>query len=133
MEIAAATAADRTLHGATVAAEHAPHPRPKRGGMLRHRRAAGDDFNERRALDGSDERDAAPRERPLLIRHARIAIHGRLAQGRGHADGAPGPPLRHQRRREISGHRQPDAATRRAASTLAARAHDTGLDASARR
>ena len=87
MEIAAATAADRATPWRYDRPEHTPHPRPKRGGMLRHRRAAGDDFDERRALHGSDERRCRDARAPAAHRarqdrDRRLALAGSRARGR---------------------------------------------------
>ena len=62
--------------------------------------AAREHLDERAALHRADQRRPAPRQRALVVGHARIEIARRPAQLRRHADAAAGAPLVDARRRQ---------------------------------
>ena len=89
--IAVTIAADRGLQRPTAAAIGAAAERPDRRASLRcSARAARHHLDERAALDRPDQRGAAARQRPLVIRHAGIEVHATAAAAAQAAEHAPG-------------------------------------------
>ena len=92
------------------------HARPgARGGrrLLDHVARCGD-FDERGALHGADERNAAPRERARLVAEPRVAIRGRPSQYRGDANETAGTPCHQAIRGDDAANAEPDASAHRA-------------------
>ena len=110
--MAAATPAERALQGPTVAPMTDRTHALNADCPLVQARPTRHDLDHRRTLDRSDERDAAARQGPLLVWHARVAIGGRLAQRGRHPHRAAGAPLPHRAGRQGAADRQPDAAAR---------------------
>ncbi len=72
-----------------MARHRAPHGRPRsRAAVSSNHDPRADDLDQRRALHGADQRDAAPRQQPLLIGHAGVEIPRRPPQQRRRADRA---------------------------------------------
>ncbi len=71
-----------------------------------HHRPRSIDLDERGALDVADERDAAPRQRALLVGHAVVEIARRPAQHRRRAKHAAPSPLREVGRLLLTADRQ---------------------------
>ena len=86
--------------------------RPERRGPFIEPPARRRHFDEGRALDGTDERDSTARQRPALVRNARVAVHGRPPKGCRQPQPPSGAPLMKRPTGECARDRQPNAARR---------------------
>ncbi len=126
MTIAVTIPADRTLHRPTPVANRAAGEGSEPGGCFGDGMTAAHHLDERTALDAADQADPAPRQRPLLVRHAGIQIARRAMDLRGGAHGAAGAPVACARLGQRTDHGQQHAAIDRIGRRIEAAAQRTG-------